>query len=386
MKSKKTSYAVWLAPLLLAPLLAGLSYGLMLLLITPPGWAVGVESAERAVQRETAVASPTQPAQPAPTATAAPVGFSRSNPHPVGSTVSLTHWNVAVVGEPIRGQEAWEMLREANMFNDPPAAGQEYLLVQMGIAHTRGTSEEETLGLHVTGSTNVIHFSFDNGQVPPEPILDNSLPGPAKSQGWEVYNLAEGEVNLVLIIDDLDNYEEPTQYLALTDAPPPAIPTAELTSIQRTNVGVTTQEPAGMGDIATSAEWQVQVLEVVRGESAWQALQETNQYNDPPPAGFEYVLVRARVRYLGLTDEAQSISRFSNFVALNSSEEAYEGPSLVVPAPELSGSLFPGGEITGWLALQVADNDAAPLLKFEPYSFGDSDAEVRYFWLGGFGR
>lgn len=373
-----------LMPLLLAPLLAGAAYGLMLLLTASPAEGARTGTEERSVWRETAVANPIPVSQP--TATAVPEGYSRGNPHPAGSTVSLTQWDVAVDGDLIRGPAAWKMLQEANMFNDPPPAGHEYLLVPLRIAHHRLTTTEKTLGLHVTGSANVIHFSFDNSQVPPEPILNNYLPGPAKSQGWEVYILVEGEGNLVLIIDDLDDYEEPTRYLALTDEPPPAIPVDELSRIQRTSVGASLQEPAAVGAITTSAEWQMQVLEVVRGEAAWQMLQERNQYNDPPPPGFEYVLVLARVRSLGLADEARSVSRFTHFVALNQAEEEYARPSLVVPEPELSGSLFPGGEIAGWLAVQVAENDANPLLKFEPYAFGQSDAQVRYFWLAGYGR
>ncbi len=381
MPDKSSSFRAWLLPLLLAPLLAGVSYGLMLFMTTPAG-TDAARFGDQTARGETAVPSPTSQ----PMATAVPIGDSRSNPHPVGSTVSLTHWDVAVNGDLIRGPAAWKMLQEANMFNDPPPAGHEYLLVPLRIAHHRLTTAEKTLGLHVTGSANVIHFSFDNSQVPPEPILNNYLPGPAKSQGWEVYRLVEGEGNLVLIIDDLDNYEEPTRYLALTDEPPPSISVDELSRIQRTSVGASLEDPATIGDITTSANWQMTLLEVVRGEPAWQILQETNRYNDPPPEGLEYVLARARVRYLGLTDEAKPISRYSDFVALNGDGEVYERPSLVVPKPELSGSLFPGGEITGWLAVQVAENDANPLLKFKPYAFGQSGAEVRYFRLGVYGR
>ncbi len=380
---KPSSAVAWLAPLLLAPLLAGLSYGLMLLLISPPAWANVAGSGAQTVPGETAVANATLTSQPT---TVPVVGFSRSNPHPAGSTVSLDYWDVSVISQPIRGEAAWKMLQEANMFNDPPAKGQEYLLLQMRLIHHHDTTDEETLSLHVTGSENIVHFSYDNGQVPPEPVLQTSLPGPEKSQGWNAYTLTEGEGNLVLIIDDLSNYEEPAQYLALTDESPAPIPADELSSIQRTDVGAARQSPAGLEDITTSAEWQMQVLEVIRGEAAWKLAYETNQFNEPPPAGFEYVLVRARVRYLGLSEEPQLLTEYSNFAALAGNGEAYERPSLVTPEPELSGMLFPGGELTGWLAFQVAADDTAPLLKFTPYAKGDEEAEVRYFLLGGYGR
>lgn len=362
----------WVALLLLIPLLAGLSFGLVLLHMA----RTGSGSSDTI----------TPATQITPTATAVPLGLSRSNPHPPGSTVSLANWDVTLLESPIRGPEAWALLKEANMFNEPPSAGQEYLLLHLSIVHKGTTTEENSLGLHVTGSANVVHHSFDNWQVPPAPILRSHLSGPDQSAGWEAYTIAAGERNLILMVDDLFNFAEPVQYLALTAESPPPIPAAELANVRPTSLGAAPDDPAAVGNIVTSANWQMQVLEVVRGEAAWQLALATNRFNDPPPAGFEYVLVRARVRYLGLAEGPHSINHYSHFATLDGDGQVYTRPSLVVPTPQLYGWLFPGGEITGWLAAQVSVADPTPLLRFSPGAAVDPATEIRYFWLRADGR
>lgn len=375
MSTKLSPFLQWLALLLLMPLLAVLAYGLVDLLIAPldgtavngPGGGVN-----------TAVPYPTVTPIPA-TATPLPVGYSRTNPHPVGSTVHMRDWEVATVGNIIRGDEAWRILQEANYFNDPPPDGSEYLLVQFRLAHTRQTGEEQYLALHVTGSQNVLHYSFDNGEVPPEPVLDTTLPARGKSEGWEAYTIAAGERNLVVMIEDLHNYDEMPQYLSLTDDLAPVIPYEKLREIQPNDVGGDPAHPAALGQTVLTNFWQVTVLEMTHGEAAWQQLLETNRYNDPPPTGMEYVLCRVQVRYLGLVDEPALVSRFSHFWAQSGQGEATERLPIVVPEPELDIELFPGGEFTGWLAFLVAVDDPTPLLVFEPDVVLPEEAAERYF-------
>ena len=381
MKPKPSNLGQWLVPLLLIPLLAVLAYGLMLVMITPQDelTTVVVGDGVRTVA-ETAVptTTPTVTSIPA-TATPPPVGYSRSNPYPQGSVITLQQWEVAVVGSIIRGDEAWQLLQAANFLNEPPPDGSEYLLVQFRVAHTGQTDEEQSISLHVTGSQNVLYYSFNNGQVPPDPILDTNLPAPAKSEGWKAYTIAAGEGNLVLMVEDLRNYDEPPQYVALTDDPAPDIPYDKLSDIQPSSVGNAPDNAAAVGQTAVNLSWQITVQEMIGGDAAWQRLLETNRFNDPPPPGMEYVLCRVRVRYVGLEEGPEMISRYSHFWVQDGQGEKVERPSLVVPEPEMFVELFPGGEFIGWLAFQVAINDPSPLLVFDPDTFLSENGARRYF-------
>ncbi|WP_309120995.1 stalk domain-containing protein [Paenibacillus sp.] len=73
------------------------------------------------------------------------VGYSRTNPAPLGTVLSFNGERVLTinfdgkmsVSEVIRGEEAWEIIREANMYNDEPPAGHEYLLAKINIDVTK---------------------------------------------------------------------------------------------------------------------------------------------------------------------------------------------------------------------------------------------------------
>lgn len=72
--------------------------------------------------------------------------YGRSNPAPIGTAQTVTlstndaDWNVikytanVVVNEVYRGNEAWKLLKNANMFNSEPDEGKEYILIKVKIS------------------------------------------------------------------------------------------------------------------------------------------------------------------------------------------------------------------------------------------------------------
>lgn len=72
--------------------------------------------------------------------------YSRSNPAPIGTTQSITltkndaDWNVikynanVVIDEVYRGEESWNLLKNANMFNSEPDEDKEYILIKVKIS------------------------------------------------------------------------------------------------------------------------------------------------------------------------------------------------------------------------------------------------------------
>ena len=168
--------------------------------------------------------------------------------------------------------------------------------------------------------------------------------------------------------------------------------------------------------------WTVQVAEVLRGRSAWNALYaannqndpvpegfeyylvklrveptfsgeaamqmllEANQFNDPPGKGMEYVLVRVRARYIGVAsaDEAVMIDSL-DFKALpaGSSDPKADlivAPSAVEPEPVIDAYLFLGGVSEGWATIEVPKGQLGVRLIFAP-GFGFNDLDIRYFTL-----
>ena len=116
---------------------------------------------------------------------------------------------------------------------------------------------------------------------------------------------------------------------------------------------------------------KITVLEVIRGDEAWQMIHDANIFNDPPPQGYEYILAKIRFEYLWNSDPDRSIdiSQYS-FDAFSEDGVKYESPMLVTPDPQLSTTLYPGGTKEGWGAYQVAIDDEHPLLVYDQVNGG----------------
>ena len=141
------------------------------------------------------------------------------------------------------------------------------------------------------------------------------------------------------------------------------------------SVGVCIQSTIFSGGSASSLEpydAKITLLEIVRGQRAWDLIKQASPSNKPPIEGSEYVVARIRFEYSakGVPGDKAWELTLGQFTALSSEGKQYETPSLVLPKPELSGKLRSGDSIEGWRAFQVIREDAKPLMCFDPASGG----------------
>lgn len=322
-----------------------------------------------------------EPGLPPPTATPAP-GLSRLRPLPPGQPIRTENWEVAVL-DFLRGQAAWAQLQDSGS-NEPPGVGEEYVLVQFHIRNLSRSGEEESLKLALTGSGLTLYHSFDAHIYPPGPYLDAHMAGGEEATGWYGYRIRQGETDLILVVEELYNYEAPAWYAALAENASVATAVEALTSITPTNIGATFAGPAPFGQIATGEDWQLTVKEVVRGDAAWQMAQQANQFNDPPAAGMEYVAVRLLARYIGTDEAGETIGNYF-FEMMAGADRPYERVAVVKPEPELDYHFFPGGEGEGWVYLQAPAGAENLVLRFDP-DYGADTPNTRYFSLVQYGR
>jgi len=132
-------------------------------------------------------------------------------------------------------------------------------------------------------------------------------------------------------------------------------------------VARTTEITIGEGYVTgtESVEARITVLEVLRGDKAWDLVKEVSPANKPPEAGMEYVTVRIRIEYgtKGGGDQSYGI-RDEQFASISESGRQCERPSVAHPKPELSGRLYPGDTLEGWITLFVPVEDRKPLMTF----------------------
>ena len=114
----------------------------------------------------------------------------------------------------------------------------------------------------------------------------------------------------------------------------------------------------------------ITIVEVIRGEPAWEIIQQAYRFNLPAFPGTEYMLAWVRIDYTqgpeGHTDWVNQL----DFGLLSSDGHDYIIPFNVrPPQPFLSARLYPGARIEAWTIWRVDVSDPNPLLVFGLDSF-----------------
>lgn len=310
-------------------------------------------------------AGPTGPTGPA---ASGKVGQTRASPVPPGEVASALQWDLQVL-EVLRGDDAWDALYQASNWNDPPPEGFEYVLVKIA-AERIGDKEAKRIGMSgfdITGSEAVLYEA--PWLTNPDPELNAELLPGGTTEGWLSFAVREGEENLILVYDSWE-WEDGPLYFALEEGAAVQMPD-DPSSDGDALAGTSRTEPAEFGVKIFEKPWEAEVLEIVRGDEAYEALMEANTFNDPPSDGFEYILLKLYVRNLSTVEEAKAIDG-SMFHVTGEDNVLYRYPYVVEPEPELDARLYPGGDWTGWLAYEIAVGEENLLLAFgNVYDLGE---------------
>ena len=136
-----------------------------------------------------------------------PEGYSRSNPTGINNPLSIwctSYGSVSSYGENdyhvritltdlIRGNPAWQLILDANMFNDPPGPGFEYILAKVRFEYLEGPTPDTTFwatsyDFDAISSTGV---EYDMPSViEPDPSLNADLYPGASHEGWAAFEVA----------------------------------------------------------------------------------------------------------------------------------------------------------------------------------------------------
>lgn len=294
-----------------------------------------------------------------PSPTPAPVGRTRQNPSPYGQVATSPNWDVEIL-ETWRGADAWQRIQETNMFNEPPLDGMEYLLLKLRVISKHTDQEAHELSGYDFRMTGDRYVEYPPASVvDPEPELEAEVYSGGQAEGWMTFAVGQGEGNILLILD-----EDPRWFIALAEGTSVDVP-GELTDITPNELGMDRSAPAPLGETVVLDTWELTVVDVVRGEAAWDMILEANQFNDPPPEGMEYIAVRIRARCIDTEEDPENISGY-DFTSLGEKGAIYNWPSVVDPTPEFDCMLFPGGVCEGWMVLQASEGEAGMMAIFEP--------------------
>lgn len=158
-----------------------------------PSGAQSVEPSQAQTLAPTPEPTPTPSQSPTPEPT--PELGSRLNPMPIGEAFLGTYtsggYDYAIgitLQEVVRGEEAWNMLYEANRFNEEPPEGKEYILGRFTVGYISDLGGEDR-ALEISDwdfkfSTGTYRVEDLPSVVVPEPEFDLTLYEFASGDGW----------------------------------------------------------------------------------------------------------------------------------------------------------------------------------------------------------
>ena len=109
----------------------------------------------------------------------------------------------------------------------------------------------------------------------------------------------------------------------------------------------------------------VRVLDVVRGDKAYNDLNDSLMFSyTKPDDGYEYMNVKIALSVISTEADFSVDATSADFDAYTSNNE--ECPSNYYPTvePALRGNLYEGGNVEGWITVQVKKDDAKPKLVY----------------------
>ncbi|MCP3739462.1 hypothetical protein [Rossellomorea sp. BNER] len=110
-------------------------------------------------------------------------------------------------------------------------------------------------------------------------------------------------------------------------------------------------------------KFDLTVLEVVRGDAAYQSLKSMNEFNEPAPDGYEWVLAKTKVNFVDSETEdlAFHIDGIMNFEMVSESGDIYSGEIVGTTEPDFSFEMYVGSEKEGYISGLVKTGEKAQL-------------------------
>jgi hypothetical protein len=154
---------------------------------TPNTYLAVEEGASIAVDRETMLGiTPTD------------LGTDAANPAPFGQTATAEDWQI-IVTDVLWGEQAWEVVLDANQFNDPPPEGMMYVLVNVRVRYIGlADGEHNVSDSAFTLLTSTGEEMTSPSVVSPEPELFFDLYAGGEVTGWIVLQAPQEAKNLAL--------------------------------------------------------------------------------------------------------------------------------------------------------------------------------------------
>ncbi|MED4399983.1 hypothetical protein ABET41_10455 [Metabacillus fastidiosus] len=98
-------------------------------------------------------------------------------------------------------------------------------------------------------------------------------------------------------------------------------------------------------------KFDLTVVEVIRGDAAYQKLKSMNEFNEPAPEGYEWALAKTKVKFVESETEDLPfhIDGVMNFTMVSESGDIYSGDIVGTAEPDFSFEMYVGNEKEGYI-------------------------------------
>jgi hypothetical protein len=144
------------------------------------------------------------------------LGKTADKPAPRSAKINTQEWEVTVK-EVMRGDEAWNMIKQADDANDPPPEGMEYTAVKVHVRYLGKPDQATRIDnfFFTSSDSSGVLYDFTSVTLPPPGLEVLLFPG-GEYEGWVVLQSNKDAEGLVLVFESLlDTTGESLRYISL---------------------------------------------------------------------------------------------------------------------------------------------------------------------------
>jgi hypothetical protein len=318
------------------------------------------------------------------TPTAEPVvGLSRAEPVPLGEKVQAGPVELQVT-DVLIGPDAVAAVLAASPSNVEPRDGTTYVAVNLA-ARNAGANplwlDNDDFAL--TGDSGLVRRFL--GAEPPAPALDLGLAPGETATGWVAFGVPVEEGSLLLLFDSLElGGTWADRVLAVQDDA--RIPDLPQRAAPVNDAGSDPAAALGVGEVAVTEQWSVELLDVVSGAPAFDLVDYRSGALGVGDAAGEdgsvWVALRFRIQNVQSGGAPAAFPANAFVLVDEAGEPLLDIATLTPPRPDAAGDYYPGATREGWVMFDVPVDYAAATLRFLPFAHTAPSLDPRYFAYG----
>lgn len=311
------------------------------------------------------------------------LGLSRAEPVPLGETV--TAGPVALeVREVLVGGDAVAAVLAASPSNVEPRDGATYVVVNLSARNVGANPiwlNNDDFAL--TGDSGLVWRFL--GAKPPDPVLDLTLAPGESTAGWIAFGIPVEESSLLLLFDSLElGGSWADRVLAIQDGA--HIPDLPQRPAEPNSAGTNFSSAVGIGEVAVTDQWSVELLDVVTGADAFNLVDyRTGALGVGDAAGEDgsvWTALRFRVQNAQSGGELAYFPANAFVLVDNAGNPLLDVATLTPPRPDAAGGYYPGAQRDGWVMFDVPVDYATATVRFLPFAHTATSLDPRFFTYG----